>query len=74
MTNKEFEKYEERFESRDKALFETIQKYFHHPAVCHCMKSISLRQKVFPIIFSDKTDKEIFAELDKIAPPGRTYF
>lgn len=74
MTDAEFEKLEKLRETYDKKFCETVQKFFHHPAVHHGMDSVTLRRLIYPVIFSEKPDAEIIAELDKLAPPGKRYF
>lgn len=74
MTDEEFEKLESLRKKYDSDFYDTVQKFFHHPAVHHGMESITLRRLIYPVIFSKKTDVEIIAELDKLAPPGKTYF
>lgn len=74
MTDEEFEKLEKLREAYDDNFYDTVQKYHHHPAVHHGMKSITTRRLVYPVIFSEKPDAEIIAELDKLAPPGKTYW
>ena len=74
MTEEEFEKLEKLREKYNPEFCNTVQKFFHHPAVHHGMKSITTRRLVYPVIFSGKPDAEIIAELDKLAPPGKTYW
>ena len=73
MTENEFNLLEEKYMALDKDFCATVQRFLLHPAVYHGMDSATTRRLIYPIIFSEKTDKEIIAELDKLAPPGKTY-
>ena len=73
MTEKEFNLLEKKYMERDKDFIAAVQKFYHHPAVHHGMDSENVRRLIYPIIFSNMTEKEIIAELDKLAPPGMTY-
>ena len=73
MTEMEFNALEAKRRALDKNFVATVQRFYHHPAVHHGMDSVTVRRLIYPIIFSDMTEKEIISELDKIAPPGMTY-
>ena len=74
MTEEEFNILEAKRKVYDDTFCDTVQKFYHHPAVYHGLDSSeNTRRLIYSIIFSDMTEKEIIAELDKIAPPGTTY-
>lgn len=84
MTEQEYQKLVERIErwwtkkESDPEAYAICEKWWNRHnatyfAFSYYRVTTALPRKVFPLLFSGKSDEEILKELDKIAPPGKTY-
>ncbi len=73
MSDEELDRLEELFQKDDKHVIEIFQKFYRHRCMCIVDRCASARRFVFPVLFSGLPDEEIWAELDRLAPPGFTY-
>lgn len=73
MSDEELDRLEELFQKNDKHFDKIFQKFFSHRCMCVAMYSEHARRFLYPVLYSGLPDEEIWAELDRLAPPGYTY-
>ena len=75
-TDAEFAHYEALRSAHDEFFWSRMGKFYHHPAVYHTlMRDLKgAKRVIYPLVMGDYSDEEIRWVLDKIAPPGRSYF
>ena len=73
MADEELDRLEELFQKDDKEFDKIFQKFYSHRCMGIAMYSPTARRFIYPVLFSGLPDEEIWAELDRLAPPGYTY-